>query len=41
MSGEDGSTQEFLVNSFLVRDKTFEIGKCYEFLGEIEEVKII
>jgi len=30
--------QTFLVNTFQVRDKSFEVGKLYEFLGEIEEV---
>eukprot|EP00347_Sterkiella_histriomuscorum_P024523 403330811 len=29
--------EEFVVNSFLVKDKNLEIHKIYEFLGEIEE----
>ena len=29
---------EFSVNTFFVRDRTLEVGKVYEFLGEIEEV---
>ena len=31
---------EFLVNTFMVRDRTMEIGKLYEFLGEIEQVTL-
>ena len=30
---------EFQVNTFFVRDRTLEVGKVYEFLGEIEEVR--
>ncbi len=37
-SGEDC---EFQVNTFFVRDRTLEVGKVYEFLGEIEEVRRI
>jgi hypothetical protein len=29
---------EFQVNTYLIRDKNPEVGKFYEFLGEIEEV---
>lgn len=30
--------EEFIVNTFMVRDKNLEVNKIYEFLGEIEEV---
>ena len=30
---------EFQVNTFFVRDRTLEVGKVYEFLGENEEVR--
>ena len=28
-----------MVNTFAVRDRHLEVGKVYEFLGEIEEAK--
>ena len=34
----DEVNTDFLVNTFFVRDKHLEAHKCYEFLGEIEEV---
>jgi hypothetical protein len=30
--------EEFIVNTFMVKDKNLEANKLYEFLGEIEEV---
>ena len=34
---EAEESPSFLVNTFFVRDKNLEVGKHYEFLGEIEE----
>lgn len=30
---------DFMVNTFLIRERTLEVGKVYEFMGEIEQVK--
>ena len=32
------TSNDFLVNTFLIRDKNLEVNKIYEFFGEIEEV---
>ena len=36
---ETSSDEPFMVNTFAVRDRHLEVGKVYEFLGEIEESK--
>ena len=34
----ENEDDEFIVNTYLVKDKNLELAKIYEFLGEIEEV---
>ena len=36
-ASDDSQVNEFLVNTFLIRDRNLEVNKVYEFFGEISE----